>query len=416
MFKESNGGQTWSYLYDYAGRRVAKWKGAGGTAVGTAYFYDGWNVVAECDLAGNSYTLSKSYTWGLDLSGGFQGAGGVGGLLAVEIETGTDAGVYYPTYDGNGNISEYLDESGATVAHYEYDPFGGEATTPIGGKAGLFSYRFSTKPQDTESGMYYYGYRYYDPVTGRWPSRDPIGERGGVNLYGFVGNTAVGAIDVLGLSCKGISFSWSSGEIKGSNSINLGPLGAGLESHSLNLNVELSGEKCCIECDDGTEGYTKTYSGSVEGEAEIFATSGFGKTFNVGQFGVALIVGPQVTLSGSVGGSVWATYDSCDDKWSGGGSADVTGSGRVAGGISAYVSGFSKMWEARASIGGNADFTSSLFIDCDEGGNCSVDLGGGNITLSVTADVEVGDWSVSRNLGSGSAEIPGIELTTFPIV
>lgn len=35
-----------------------------------------------------------------------------------------------------------------------------------------------------------YGYRYYDPVTGRWPSRDPIGEQGGVNLYGFVGNDA----------------------------------------------------------------------------------------------------------------------------------------------------------------------------------------------------------------------------------
>jgi len=43
-----------------------------------------------------------------------------------------------------------------------------------------------------------YGYRYYDPNTGRWPSRDPIGERGGVNLYGFVGNDGVGNIDILG--------------------------------------------------------------------------------------------------------------------------------------------------------------------------------------------------------------------------
>jgi hypothetical protein len=45
----------------------------------------------------------------------------------------------------------------------------------------------------------YYGYRYYDPVTGRWPSRDPIGERGGVNLYGFVWNGGIDSIDVLGL-------------------------------------------------------------------------------------------------------------------------------------------------------------------------------------------------------------------------
>jgi len=44
----------------------------------------------------------------------------------------------------------------------------------------------------------YYGYRYYDPVTGRWPSRDPIEEDGGVNLYGFVGNDGVDEVDILG--------------------------------------------------------------------------------------------------------------------------------------------------------------------------------------------------------------------------
>jgi uncharacterized protein RhaS with RHS repeats len=44
-----------------------------------------------------------------------------------------------------------------------------------------------------------YGYRYYDPVTGRWPSRDPIEENGGVNLYVFVENYGVGLIDVFGL-------------------------------------------------------------------------------------------------------------------------------------------------------------------------------------------------------------------------
>jgi RHS repeat-associated protein len=49
-------------------------------------------------------------------------------------------------------------------------------------------------------GVTYYGYRYYDPVTGRWPSRDPIEESGGINLYGFVGNDGIGEIEVLGLS------------------------------------------------------------------------------------------------------------------------------------------------------------------------------------------------------------------------
>jgi hypothetical protein len=45
----------------------------------------------------------------------------------------------------------------------------------------------------------YYGYRYYDPKTGRWPSRDPIEERGGVNLYAFVGNNGVNKSDILGM-------------------------------------------------------------------------------------------------------------------------------------------------------------------------------------------------------------------------
>ena len=46
----------------------------------------------------------------------------------------------------------------------------------------------------------WYGYRFYDPVTGRWPSRDPIEEEGGVNLYGFVNNSVLHRIDVLGMS------------------------------------------------------------------------------------------------------------------------------------------------------------------------------------------------------------------------
>ena len=44
-----------------------------------------------------------------------------------------------------------------------------------------------------------YTYRYYDPLTGRWPSRDPIKEEGGTNLYGFVGNDGVNDFDYHGL-------------------------------------------------------------------------------------------------------------------------------------------------------------------------------------------------------------------------
>lgn len=53
-------------------------------------------------------------------------------------------------------------------------------------------------PPSQPAGVTHYGYRYYDPVTGRWPSRDPIGENGGLNLYGFVGNDGVNRLDFLG--------------------------------------------------------------------------------------------------------------------------------------------------------------------------------------------------------------------------
>jgi uncharacterized protein RhaS with RHS repeats len=52
---------------------------------------------------------------------------------------------------------------------------------------------------DPVTGWFYYSYRYYDPVTGRWPSRDPIEEEGGINLYEFVGNDVVAKWDTLGL-------------------------------------------------------------------------------------------------------------------------------------------------------------------------------------------------------------------------
>ena len=67
-------------------------------------------------------------------------------------------------------------------------------------------FRFSTKYQDAETGLLYYGYRYYDPITGRWLNRDPIGERGGLNLYGIVSNATTNDVDYLGLYDK----SWDS--------------------------------------------------------------------------------------------------------------------------------------------------------------------------------------------------------------
>jgi RHS repeat-associated protein len=189
------------FSYDYSGRRIATRLYGGGAgnwtlANETKYIYDGWNVIAEFSGTG---LISKSYLWGLDLSGSLQGAGGVGGLLSMEQHLGGGASRHYVAYDGNGNVVGLADaDSGEMSALYEYSAFG-EVLQMEGVYAVKNSYRFSTKPQEGMTGLYYYGYRFYDAGAGRFINRDPIGEEGGVNLYGFVENDGVNRVDVLGL-------------------------------------------------------------------------------------------------------------------------------------------------------------------------------------------------------------------------
>jgi RHS repeat-associated protein len=85
-------------------------------------------------------------------------------------------------------------------ARYEYSPYGELLTSSTGSYAGLANpFRSSTKYYDDETGFYYFGYRYYNPETGRWLNRDPIEERGGLNLYGYVNNNPLSFVDLYGL-------------------------------------------------------------------------------------------------------------------------------------------------------------------------------------------------------------------------
>ena len=80
----------------------------------------------------------------------------------------------------------------------EYSPFG-KITRTTGNIASRFAFRFSSEYSDTETGLVYYNYRYVSPELGRWLSRDPIGENGGVNLYIFVSNNVINKYDLNGL-------------------------------------------------------------------------------------------------------------------------------------------------------------------------------------------------------------------------
>ena len=197
-----------AFQYDWRGRRILKQVAANGVITNsTAFVYDlptaasaqagGWNLIAELNTlnAPSAPTLYRSYLWGLDLSGSEQGAGGVGGLLEINDPTN---GVHFAAYDGNGNVAGLVSaSSGASSAVYEYDPFG-EVNRATGQMAGANPLRFSTKYQDRQTDLVYYGYRYYKASTGRWLSRDPILERGGNNLYAMSRNAPISLVDPRG--------------------------------------------------------------------------------------------------------------------------------------------------------------------------------------------------------------------------
>ncbi|MDH5675996.1 MAG: hypothetical protein OEZ06_27990 [Myxococcales bacterium] len=234
----SDGTTTASYVYDYIGRRVSKAVVGGAT---TTFLYDGWNMIREdvdADGAGPGAPVAKHHVWGLDLSQSMQGAGGIGGLIAVVDSSSGDVGLF--AFDGNGNVSEVV-VGGLVDAHYEYDAFGNVVLADGLGAEGN-PYRFSTKYFDGESGYSYYGHRYYEPVIGRWINRDPVTEKGAVlvvdplaatvldqraqdtelarlgvpidirNSYEFAKTDPISHVDLFGLSAWRITKPWGATE------------------------------------------------------------------------------------------------------------------------------------------------------------------------------------------------------------
>ena len=197
--RASNAEVVVTYAYDHRGRMVTKTLCASAPLrliKTTTYIWDNWNIIREIQwpVTSGQWLVVTDNVWGLDLDGTMQGAGGVGGLLAVI----RDDGVFFPTYDANGNISEYVSTNGTIVAHYDYSPFG-EPLVASGELAATFTHQFSTKPYCAVTGFSEYQMRKYRPGIGRWLSRDPIEEEGGFHLYLFCSNNQVHNHDAIGL-------------------------------------------------------------------------------------------------------------------------------------------------------------------------------------------------------------------------
>jgi RHS repeat-associated protein len=103
---------------------------------------------------------------------------------------------YFFTRDHLGSVREMTDASGAIQARYDYDPYG--RRTKISGSLDA-DFAFTGDYYHAASGLYLTLYRAYDSDLGRWPNRDPIQERGGLNLYAYVANNPVNKIDPRGL-------------------------------------------------------------------------------------------------------------------------------------------------------------------------------------------------------------------------
>ncbi len=122
--------------------------------------------------------------------------------IAIEIKKET----YIPIYDLQGNIACLLDHKNRKVVEsYRYSAYGeekiiNENRREISDSSVGNPWRYRGKRVDKETGLIYFGYRYYDPEIGRWISPDPLGTIDGLNLYAYAHNNPMTYVDYFGLS------------------------------------------------------------------------------------------------------------------------------------------------------------------------------------------------------------------------
>ena len=201
--------EGWHITFDYdsEGRRFRKNITHRTTNNGVAqmtqetvtFLWKGWDLVYErhTDPYGN-FLYERKYVWGADLGGSPGSLGGAGGLLVMRETRGQTTTDYYPLYDGCGHVVALSDSNGNLVASYAYGPFG-ELISASGSMAATNPWCWATKYYDSETGLYYFGHRYYDPATGQWLNREPLGEDESLNLYAYCHNDPVNGVDARGM-------------------------------------------------------------------------------------------------------------------------------------------------------------------------------------------------------------------------
>ena len=194
------------YAYDATGRRIsASHEQTGLATTQTRFLYDAGSTrpLAELDALGNTL---RTFVWGLDIVGSMEGTDGIGALLAVHdvsAETTNDVtqGDRCILTDLQGNVTALITSNSTLLAAWRYDPFGNEvASTGAPSALAACPFRHATRWADAWAGptLLAYAARWYAPTLGRWLTRDPAGELGGLNLYDFTRGNAPNAVDIRG--------------------------------------------------------------------------------------------------------------------------------------------------------------------------------------------------------------------------
>ena len=174
--------------FDRMGRRVWYASVSGGeTNAFSKFVYDGYLCILQLD--GFTGDVEQEFVWDPTEP------------VATRPLKWTLPGLgrtFHYFHDGNKNVSDVIDaQVGTLAAHYDYAPFGA-VTTATGPMAQTNPYRFSSEYHDTALGCVYYNYRHYNPLDGRWTTRDPMGEIGNGNIYSYIENV-FWKFDLLGL-------------------------------------------------------------------------------------------------------------------------------------------------------------------------------------------------------------------------
>ena len=170
-------GGTVSFKYEPFGRRIYK-SSSSGTSV---FAYDGDNLIEETNSSG-AVVARYEDTQNIDEP------------LAM-LRSGATS--FYQA-DGLGSITSLSNTAGALAQTYTFDSFG-KLTASSGSLTNPFQY--TARESDSETGLYYYRARYYDPGTGRFLSEDPtMFDSGQNNFYEYVGNSPVINFDPTGLA------------------------------------------------------------------------------------------------------------------------------------------------------------------------------------------------------------------------